>query len=215
MNDVALSSQRPSVASRELARLAKLLAASIREASYPDVPSSSVRGEPHAGDTPVDVERLAGTPFRGDRSVANNASLALLLEQHGKAILVGGDASARTLAESVKVVLNQRKARRLQLDVFVVPHNGSAANLDRDLLQLLDCDRYLIASNGATFRHPDRETIARILAYGRNSPETLLTLVFNYRTPQTLIWDDPELQQRWNYRAVYPPQDGAGVAVHL
>jgi hypothetical protein len=208
----ALAQLPESEAGRAVTRAARSLATL---AGFPPGRQKAARRPRGTDDGPIDVESLAGRPFVADRSIANNASLAFLAEQHGTAFLVGGDASARTLTEAVRVVLRQRGTARLRLDAFVVPHNGNAANLDRDLLQLLDCDRYLISTNGAVFHQPNRETIARILAYGRSSPKATLTLVFNYRTPQTAIWDDPELKARWNYQTVFPSQNGAGITVRI
>ena len=198
---------------KDAAAIQQLVAPALDEAPA-SRSESPVPRRKRGDDRPVDVETLAGHPYNGDRSVANNASLAFLAEFEGKTLLIGGDASAETLAESILALLKRRGQERLRVDAFVVPNNGSAANLHRDLLELLDCERYLISTNGATFRHPDRETIARILTYGRVSPQRPLTLVFNYRTPQTTIWDDPALQARWNYRTVFPAQDG-NIALHV
>lgn len=171
------------------------------------------RRTPETG--PVDVEALAGRPFAGDRSVPNNASIAFLAESHGKALLVGGDASAEVLAASIRALVSRRGHTRLRLDAFVLPHNGSARNVHRELLELLDCDRYLVSTDGARFRHPDRETIARILAYGRPTPGTPLMLVFNYRSSSTAVWDDAQLKARWNYQTVYPTQESGGILVQI
>ncbi|MGH9370895.1 MAG: hypothetical protein ACRD15_05135 [Vicinamibacterales bacterium] len=168
-----------------------------------------------ATEGPIDVDVLAEQPFVADRSVVNNASIAFLAEHHGKSLLVCGDASADVLAESVRALIRQRGVRRLRVDAMVVPHGGGAGNLNRELLELLDCDRYLIATNGERYGHPHRETIARILAFGRTDRSVPLTLVFNYRAPTTTVWDDPELQRRWNYHAIYPQRDGGGIKVQI
>jgi hypothetical protein len=80
---------------------------------------------------------------------------------------------------------------------------------------LLECDRYLFSTDGSAFQHPDRETIARILTYGRASPDRPLTLVFNYRSPTTEIWANPALQSRYRYRALYPEQNGQGIKLQV
>jgi hypothetical protein len=161
------------------------------------------------------VQALASSPFNDDRSLSNAASIAFLAELHGKALLIGGDAHARILCRSIAELLAQRGQERLRVDAFVVPQAGSLRNMNRELLGLLECDRYLFSTDGTAFRHPDRETIARILIYGRPSPDRPLTLVFNYRTPTTEIWANPQLQSLYRYRAVYPEQTGAGIKIQL
>jgi hypothetical protein len=176
---------------------------------------ASPRRRQESTEGPIDVESLAGQEFHNDRSIANNASIAFLAEHRAKSLLVCGDASAEVLAESIAALIRQRGVRRLRVDAMVVPHGGSARNLNRELLELLDCQRYLVATNGERYLHPSRETIARILAFGRTDRNVPLTLVFNYRVPTTVVWDDPELQQRWNYRALYPQGDGGGIKVQI
>jgi hypothetical protein len=79
----------------------------------------------------------------------------------------------------------------------------------------VECDRYLISTNGAVFRHPHRETIARIITFGRATSDRPLTLVLNYRSQFTEVWSNPELQQRYRYTAHYPQQPDAGVKVQV
>jgi hypothetical protein len=175
--------------------------------------SSSRRRD--AGRGPPDVEALANTTFTDDRSVSNGASIAFLAELHGKSLLVAGDAHAPVLCRSIAALLAQRGQERLRVDAFVVPHAGSARNMNRELLALLECDRYLFSTDGSAFQHPDRETIARILAFGRASPQRPLTLVFNYRSATTEVWANPALQSRYRYRALYPTQNGQGIKLQV
>jgi hypothetical protein len=171
------------------------------------------RAEPELG--PPDVEQLANSAFRADTSIPNAASVAFLAEFHGKTLLVGGDARADVLCESIRTLVSQTGRPRIRVDAFVVPHGGSAGNVSRELLELLDCDRYLISSDGSRHRHPSRETIARILTFGRAQPDRPITLVFNYRSQFNNIWDDPKLKRRYRYEAVYPDQGKAGIKVQI
>ncbi len=160
--------------------------------------------------TPETVEALAREPYRADRSVNNGASIAFVAEYQGAAVLVGGDAYAEILVESIRRFLDERSLQRLTLSGMVVPHNGSHRNLSDKLLSLVDCPRYLFSSDGSRFRHPDRQTIARILV-DRQRADTGSVLYFNYRSDQTAIWDDDLLKNYFNYETVYPEQDGLGL----
>lgn len=163
----------------------------------------------------LNVEALANAAFSEDAGIANAASIAFLAEFNGKALLVGGDARSDVLCDSIRSLLSLRAQKRLRLDAFVIPHGGSQRNLSRQLLDLLECDRYLVSTNGAVFQHPNRETIARIITFGRAALDRPLTLVFNYRSQFTEVWANPELQQRYRYTAIYPQQPGAGVKVQI
>lgn len=163
----------------------------------------------------LNVEALANAVFSEDTGIANAASIAFLAEVNDKAVLVGGDARSDVLCDSIRSLLAQRNQSRLRLDAFVIPHGGSQRNLSRELLELVECDRYLVSTNGAVFQHPNRETIARIITFGRATPDAPLTLVFNYRSQSTEVWSNPELQQRYRYTAIYPQQADAGIKVQI
>ena len=115
------------------------------------------------------------------------------------------------LAASIRTLLRQRKADRLKLDALKVSHHASQNNLSTELLQLLDCPRYLVSTNGDHFSHPDREAIGRIIKYGGDRP----TLHFNYRSKFNEVWARAELQEQYPYMTSYPEGDKSGASVAL
>jgi hypothetical protein len=162
-----------------------------------------------------DVETLANAPFREDLSVANGSSIAFLAEISGRSLLIGGDAFPSVLAGSIKRLLTERGQHRLRVNLFVVPHAGSRNNVSKDFLELLDCRRYVFATSGDLFRHPDMEAVARVVVFGRARPDAALTLFFNYRSRWNELWSSAELQARFRYQAVYPTPGAEGIRVRL
>jgi hypothetical protein len=53
--------------------------------------------------------------------------------------------------------------------------------------------------------------VARVLV-NKHSPATLS---FNYRSVDNAIWALPQLQERWEYEAVYPLEGASGLRVEL
>ncbi|MQA30708.1 MAG: CHAT domain-containing protein [Luteitalea sp.] len=159
----------------------------------------------------TDIEALADTPFAGDGGAPNGTSIGLLAEYAGMSALFGADAHAPVLVASIRKLLGQRGVERLRLDAFKVSHHGSQNNVTAELIQLLDCRRYLISTNGEHFSHPDRQAIARILKYGGAGVE----LYFNFRSKHNEIWARPDLQEKYGYRAHYPGADRKGTIVSL
>jgi CHAT domain len=160
-----------------------------------------------------DLEALARKPVKKDTSVANGSSIALLAEFGEHAILLTGDAHADVLAKSIKALQRARgrENEKLMLDALKLSHHGSANATTVELLALLDCQRYLVSSNGNIFYHPDRETMARVILHSGNCP----TLCFNYRSPLNELWDAPALKARYDYRTEYPPEGQTGLRVPL
>lgn len=146
----------------------------------------------------LDVETLAAAGFTADRTEPNGTSIALLLEFSGKRVLLAADAHSDVLSQSLRALGG---GERVRLDAFKLPHHASARNLSRDVLDLVDCRRFLVSTNGSYFNHPDQEAIARVIRHGGERPE----IVFNYRTDETSVWDDNGLKTRFGYSTAYPP----------
>ncbi|HEY8551643.1 MAG TPA: CHAT domain-containing protein, partial [Vicinamibacterales bacterium] len=197
---------------RELRRLAPVWARELKRAGL--VPGSRVdygrflEGTHSASD---DIEALAAAPFVADTGVPNGTSIALLAEYEGTAVLLAADAHAPVLVASIRRLLAGRGLSHLKVDAFKVSHHASSRNVSVELLQLLECRRYLISTNGDYFAHPDRESIARIILHGGPSPH----LVFNYRSDANRVWANPAWQERHGYTATYPAPGGTGIVVPL
>jgi hypothetical protein len=136
----------------------------------------------------------------------------MLAEYRGAAILLGADAHAPVLADSIQKLLKQRNAgEKLKLTAFKISHHASQNNLSSDLLKLLDCPSYLISTNGDHFCHPDRQAIARIIKYSSTQP----AIYFNYRSAFNSVWERPNLQEQYHYVTQYPEGDRAGMNMSL
>lgn len=159
------------------------------------------------GDEPLGVEELVSLKESFDRSVANGSSIAFVASFAGKRCLFGGDAYSPVLSESAKRLAKEENRERVSLDAFKIPHHGSKSNIHDDLLERLDCRRFLISTDGGRFKHPDRQAIARLVG-GRWRPQPQLDkgveLHFNYRSESNEEWNDEELWGRWNYKTSYP-----------
>jgi hypothetical protein len=171
-----------------------------------------LRGTPPS--TSTDVDELAVTPFSGDPGAPNGSSIALLAEFGGAAALLAADAHAPVLVASIRTLLRHRQLDRLRLDAFKLAHHASQNNVSKDLLELLDCPRYLVSTNGDHFYHPDRQAIARVIKYGQSGGGRP-GLYFNYRSPYNDVWERPDLQEKYQYSAYYPNGTPAGRTVSL
>ncbi len=156
----------------------------------------------------LNVDALAATPFDEDDAPANGSSISLLAEFDGKRILLGADAHPKTLELAIDRLAGYGK--RIPLTAFKLPHHASKYNVSVDLLERVQCKKYLVSTNGAQFKHPDREAIARVIKYGGASP----TLYFNYDTTFNEVGKSPMLKEDFDYEAVYADKEG-GLIVEL
>lgn len=160
------------------------------------------------GDGLPDIPALAEEPMKEDTSPANGSSIALLAEYEGRRILLAGDAFPSLLLESLGRI---SPTQNLSIDLLKLSHHGGKKNTHKALLDKLNCARYLFSTNGARYKHPDKQSVARVIQYGGEEPE----LIFNYRTEHNEIWDDVILQGMYPYRAVYPAAGEEGISIDL
>ncbi len=155
------------------------------------------------------LDRLVGQ-FKIDEAKANGSSIAVLAEYAGKSALLLGDAHPDVVADSIRRLCRARKIKRLKVDTVKVAHHGSKANTDKALLELIDSPSYLISTNGAQFKHPDKACLARIIKFGKPA-----AIYFNYATKFTKPWLGKAVQDKYKYRAVVRPDSDLSLRVEL
>lgn len=149
----------------------------------------------------IDVEELAAKPFSPDKAKPNGSSIAFVAEYKGKRAMLLADAHPGIIDSQVEKLAQQDPSGRYRVDLLKVSHHGSAANTSPRLLELIDCTRFAFSTNGAHHGHPDRETIARILASNRNRKKQLY---FNFTQDSTSIWDSASLKTKWKFETLFP-----------
>lgn len=155
-----------------------------------------------------DVEALAALPYRGDDAEANGASIAFVAEFGGKRVLLAADAHSEVLEAALQPLANA-EGGTYRLDLLKVCHHGSKANTSPDFFRMIDCTRFAFSTNGTRkHKHPDAETIARLL---KADPGREKTLYFNYDQPSTRLWKSRLLSNLWSYRAVFPASEQDGL----
>ena len=162
----------------------------------------------------LDVEALARSRWPADASKANGTSIALLLEHDGKRCLLAGDSYAGDVTESVLGLAGEESESTLRIDALKLSHHGGRKSTSIELIESLACPRFLFSTNGAQHRHPDRESVARVIVHGKRSG-LRPCLCFNYRTEQTSLWDDADLFRRYPYALEYPVPGEEGLRVEL
>jgi hypothetical protein len=132
---------------------------------------------------PADLSRGGPKLFGTDPSKPNGSSIGFIAEYRGERWLLAGDAHADVLVTNLRRYGKEVREDTLRLDGFKLAHHGSMNNLSVELLQSIDCPRFLVSTNGNRFHHPDEESIDLIVE-NVERPH----LVFNYLTDYTRKW---------------------------
>lgn len=173
----------------ELKRLRARWQSAIRDFTPGDVNEALRRLKERRDYRPPATPAVFAVPQYGsDRTPANGSSISFLLEYGDASILLPGYAHAGTLANSLAQLAAQRGVPRLKIDAVKLPHHGSMGNVSSEWLQLVDCQRWLISTNGAIFGHPDIETAQLIAQLCRNEQRRKKPTFFcNYRVDTTAL----------------------------
>jgi hypothetical protein len=114
-----------------------------------------------------------------------------------------------------RLQLERGTKKPFPLSAFKLSHHGSAQNLSRDLLNQINCPRYLISTDGSVYRHPDHLAMLRIL---RNSAVHPM-LFFNYKVDTTRDWQDRKQDVLAagfpSYDTAYPDKPGHSLVLDL
>jgi beta-lactamase superfamily II metal-dependent hydrolase len=158
----------------------------------------------------LDVKALASEPEQRDDAPANGSSIALLAEHGPHACLLAADAWPHVLAAALQRLLRERGLRKLPLDAVKLPHHGSKRNVTREWLDLVECNNFLFSTDGSRFRHPDTQTVARLISAKRG-----VRLHFNTASPPALRWQSESLQVRYGFTTVFPGSEGEPLVLTL
>jgi hypothetical protein len=147
-----------------------------------------------------DVAALAAEPLTKDTKPANGSSIAFVARFGGRSILLTGDAHA----DVTEAALRHLPLKERTFDLVKLSHHGSRGNLSAGLAEVWVSDRFVISTNGAVHKHPNAQTIARLIK-AKPGPKTFY---FNHRHEQAAVWDNPDLQRDHGYQAIYPRTAG-------
>lgn len=109
-------------------------------------------------------------------SVENKSSIAFLFEYEGKMLLFLGDAVSSQIVSALSD-LGYSKDNPLKLNYCKIAHHGSSHNTSFELLELLNCENYIISSNW-TRNRPTKTCLGRIVVSNASKPANLF---FNYK----------------------------------
>lgn len=166
------------------------------------------------GGKKINVEKLANTPFKDDKSEANGSSIAVMAEFEGKRCAFLGDAYSSDIAKSIaRMAKAEDGGKTLEIDAMKLSHHGGRKNTGLGMLEKVRCRNYLVSTDGTIYDHPHGESLARVVMSGSAAGKP--SLYFNYETDETKPWGKKELYNgAHKYTPVYP-DDGPGISVSL
>ncbi len=113
-----------------------------------------------------------------ENTITNDSSIAFLLKYKQDIILFMGDANPETIQNAL-ANRGYKIDNKIRLSYMKLSHHGSRHNITTELLDMIECNKYLISTNGTRHGHPDKETLAKIIKNRSNSDDKIY-FYFNY-----------------------------------
>lgn len=143
--------------------------------------------------------------LKKENELANAASIAFILRCDNLSILMLGDSYPQNVERYLREEKGYSEENPLVVDFVKVSHHGSRNNTSNSLLDIIQCDKFIISTNGGNGRsnHPDRTTIAHILCHTKRKMDTKVHLYFNYKLELIETNGIPFLNEgeceKWNF----------------
>lgn len=117
--------------------------------------------------------------------IFNSSSIAFIFRTFDLSALFLADAHPHLIVQSLKAK-GYSIDNKLKVDLVKIAHHGSKNNTTNNLLDMIDCDRFIISTNGGSSNHthPDRETIARLIHHPQRIKQTYASprkIYLNYK----------------------------------
>ncbi len=146
----------------------------------------------------------------GDTSLANRSSIAFIGRYEGKSCLYSADAPTETHLNALNELLKESGEQELKVDAWKLAHHGSKKSTLSGLMKKINADKILVSSDGQRYKHPDPQTIAKLLSAKKENVE----IYFNYLTKFNKYWNDESRQNDLFYKAFYGENE-MGLTVNL
>ena len=132
----------------------------------------------------ISLKDLARGEFRPqsiNSDKINSSSIGVLITTIDGSCLLLGDCRSEIIEQSL-LANGYSVSNQLKVNLVKVSHHGSVNNTSCSLLDLIDCNHFLISTNGGTshHHHPDREVIARIVHHPKRNYAQHRKIYFNY-----------------------------------
>ncbi|MBS6006511.1 MAG: MBL fold metallo-hydrolase [Clostridium baratii] len=131
-----------------------------------------------------------------DTDIVNRTSISFVIEYESKKVLFLGDSSPIDIDEQLSLYITNQSSN--MFDLVKVPHHGSRKNLSSKFIKKINCKNFLISTNGVMHKHPDIETIVKIIKLGNDEKKIYL----NYK-PNSVLEILSSLGENFEKNLVY------------
>lgn len=149
------------------------------------------------------IGNLDGIKFNEDDDPTNGSSIAFLAEFQSIKALLLADSHPSDIVNSLDN-LTYSKDVPLAVNFMQLAHHGSKANTNPEILEIIKTENYIVTGNGIHNRHPNKETLVRLIARESKGAE-ILNIHFVCDTPElrNMFEVDENAFEKYNFNCTY------------
>ena len=146
----------------------------------------------------IDEEEKPEFRFIQDNSVSNGSSIAFILTIKDKKYLFLGDSQPDIVTDCLKKQ-GCSKSKPLEVVFVKLSHHGSSKNTNKELLEIIKTDNYIISTNSDVHNLPDKRTLARIV---NHNPNSVFYFNYDYVKDNIFLPEDLKRYKKFNFKSI-------------
>lgn len=119
-------------------------------------------------DYQLSIESFDDIDEASSSTLTNKSSISFIMSCESQAILMMGDAPPDIIYEQL-LQKNYSENNPLKLSAIKLSHHGGENSINSKLLSIIECNKFLISTNGKRYKHPRKRTLVQILKTNANA----------------------------------------------
>jgi beta-lactamase superfamily II metal-dependent hydrolase len=115
-----------------------------------------------------------------DKSISNTSSIVIKIECESKCILLTADVTPSRLETIINNLSLKNDNNPVKFDMVKLPHHGSYRSLNKNILEKIICNTYIICTNSKKHFLPNKRALLKVLKYSKRTTNQPINFIFNY-----------------------------------
>lgn len=147
-----------------------------------------------------------------DSDAANKTSIVLNVKFKDKSILLTGDITPKRFNEIIDKMYNNNGNQPVRFDLIKLPHHGSYRNLSKEILEKIDCTKFIVCTNGKNNFLPNKRALLKVLKHVHREKDQELEFVFNYEEVLDYLKITSQELKHYNFKLTSTKNDYYGIS---
>jgi beta-lactamase superfamily II metal-dependent hydrolase len=135
-----------------------------------------------------------------DNSISNMSCIVIKIECEGKRVLLTGDVTPERLETIMNKLSDENEGKPVIFDLVKLPHHGSYRSINKNILEKMQCNKYVISTNGKKHFLPNKRLLLKVISYSKRINNLPITIMFNYEEALHNLEITPREMKDYNFK---------------